>query len=745
MKVVTKLTVLFSAIILLLASSLTYFVYTTETVLLESAIQDRLQNQAFHTLDKIDMMLFERYADIKTLAEDPVIRAGNSTPEQITERLKSYRDNYKYLSLSFFDLNRVRLADTSGKDIGKQHPLTKYWQGLAAGRDFVVDISLSESTKERLIYFAVKVKDRKGTPFGVVVSRLPIERLDNIVQRIVGLYIIGQDIRMDLLDNNGLILYSDYNKEGILKEISPDWEDIKKALLEKKKVGTGRHIHPLIGDEIHAFAIEQGHLDFKGNEWALVLHIPAKIVFGPAVKTKDRIITLVVILYLFAILCIYLFSRRITRPIDKLMAASLELSKGNFNIGIDVTAKDEIGQLSTAFNEMARHLKEQQELLTGYAHELETRVATRTSELKALNEMLTYELAERRKTEDALLATKADLEMHNYEGHLLGEMTDLLQTSNDFESACSIITQTALQLFPENPGVFLAFNAATNLFEASAVWGKHPLSEQQISIEECWALRCGRIHVVDKEHADLQCALTKAAGGTHICVPIAEEEGKALGVLHLFLEAYDPEQDNSHALEEKKEMLTNMAGRLGISLSNLKLREMLRDLSIRDPLTGLFNRRYMEETLELEVLRAERKGTSLGIIMLDIDHFKKFNDTLGHAAGDALLSELGKFLQKHIRKGDIACRYGGEEFIVVLPYAQLEIARQRAKLICAEVKHMQIQFSGRPIDGITLSLGVAVFPEHGSTVTAVLQAADAALYKAKTEGRDRVCAAEEAQ
>ena len=174
-----------------------------------------------------------------------------------------------------------------------------------------------------------------------------------------------------------------------------------------------------------------------------------------------------------------------------------------------------------------------------------------------------------------------------------------------------------------------------------------------------------------------------------------------------------------------------------LKISEAKLREE----SVRDVLTGLFNRRYLEETLAREVKRAAREAYSLGVIMIDIDHFKKINDTHGHAAGDAFLKELGKFLKEQIRQYDIACRFGGEEFVLMLPEISLDLAKERAESMREKAKRLRVQYKDHTLDPVTISLGVAVFPEHGSTGEAVLKAADEALYKAKREGRDRVVAA----
>ena len=180
-------------------------------------------------------------------------------------------------------------------------------------------------------------------------------------------------------------------------------------------------------------------------------------------------------------------------------------------------------------------------------------------------------------------------------------------------------------------------------------------------------------------------------------------------------------------------------------LNNAQLREALREQTIRDPLTGLFNRRYMEETLKREISRVTRQLHPLGIIMLDIDHFKRFNDTFGHATGDELLRELGKFLQTHVRSEDVACRYGGEEFILIMPDASLEVAEHRAELLRQAVMNLLVQDNGQSHTGITLSLGVAMYPQHGRTIEAVVRAADAALYRAKQAGRNQVVTAVDAK
>ncbi len=190
--------------------------------------------------------------------------------------------------------------------------------------------------------------------------------------------------------------------------------------------------------------------------------------------------------------------------------------------------------------------------------------------------------------------------------------------------------------------------------------------------------------------------------------------------------------------------LLNQKNLTQIGRQNRQLEEseaLMREQSVRDHVTGLFNRRYLEETLQRELHRAEREESPVAVIMLDIDHFKRFNDSHGHSAGDTVLQAIGGFLRAHVREADIACRYGGEEFTLILPGAPQDVALVRAELLRTAVRQLRPEFAGRPLKSISLSLGVSFFPEHGMTAEQLLAASDAALYRAKAQGRDRVIVA----
>ena len=367
---------------------------------------------------------------------------------------------------------------------------------------------------------------------------------------------------------------------------------------------------------------------------------------------------------------------------------------------------------------------------------------------------LTRHIQQREQTEAALRAAHdqleirvqqrtTELEQRNREISLLAEMSDFLQACATKEEAYGVIAHTAQQLFPETTGALFVYSASRNDLEAMATWSELTLNpnERVFAPEECWALRRGRMYRIEDPRSALPCRhVPSPLPGSYLCVPMMAQ-GEALGVLHLRSNPSAP-GSASDAIALKEWLAVPLAEHVALALANLKLRETLRNQSIRDPLTGLFNRRYLEETLEREIKRAARNETPLGVIMVDIDNFKRFNDTFGHDAGDLLLRELGSLLATQIRGGDIACRYGGEEFTLILPETPLEVMQQRVEALRLSVKQLSVRRHGQPLGAVTLSAGVALFPEHGAAGEALLRAADRALYRAKAEGRDRVVVAD---
>ncbi len=391
---------------------------------------------------------------------------------------------------------------------------------------------------------------------------------------------------------------------------------------------------------------------------------------------------------------------------------------------------DELDAIITGLNMLGEEISAAFGQIREARDVLEERVKERTAELEMAAERL--------------IKLVNDLEARNREMVLLGEMGNLLQSSLTSEEAYTTIKQSVQKLFPDESGALYIYNASRNLLEVIVAWGEALSSEEFFTQEECQALRNGQIfqvndlrtmpicqHVQQKVN-EMGNKIPLPAG--YICAPLLTK-GKATGIIYL------ETVQGSGPLSAKKPLVDAMSEQIMLALANLNLQEILRGQSVRDSLTGLFNRRYMDESLGREISRALRKGHTLGIIMFDIDHFKNFNDTHGHEAGDAVLRELGAFLLKQFRSEDIVCRFGGEEFIIILLGASLDNARKRSEALRKAVKQLDVYHRGTLLNKITLSIGVAAFPDHGNDAETLLRAVDQALYRAKNEGRDRVVVA----
>jgi diguanylate cyclase (GGDEF)-like protein/PAS domain S-box-containing protein len=351
------------------------------------------------------------------------------------------------------------------------------------------------------------------------------------------------------------------------------------------------------------------------------------------------------------------------------------------------------------------------------------------------------DITERRKMENdlreanqKLRAWISDLELRNHEAKLLNDMGELLQSCYTAEEAQGAIAEYVEKLFPTESGALCMLNDR-NLVEAIAAWGTATGGEEIFGVEDCWALRRGQIHIVTDPRLGLHCGhLGNQVVAPYLCIPMMAR-GAAIGVLHV-MQAGEP--NLGRTVETFQPLARTVAEHVGLAMANFNLRQTLRIQSIRDPLTGLFNRRYMEETINREIPRATRYQRPLGIILFDIDRFKDFNDTFGHSAGDTVLSTLGEFVRAHIRSEDIACRYGGEEIVLILPDAPLEVTLARAEMLRSGINGLRLEHRGQSLGELAVSIGVAVFPRHGVTGEVLLRAADEALYRAKEGGRNRV-------
>jgi diguanylate cyclase (GGDEF)-like protein/PAS domain S-box-containing protein len=347
--------------------------------------------------------------------------------------------------------------------------------------------------------------------------------------------------------------------------------------------------------------------------------------------------------------------------------------------------------------------------------DLERRIVDRTAELKHANGALVR---------------------GNEEVVLLSEMTNLLQSALGFEEAAVILKQFLREVFAPHSGAVYLMRSSLNRADLFVQWGDTQ-SASEFSNEDCWALRRGQMYVVENPQLHIACRHAAGSERPYVCIPMMAQ-GVALGLLHVVLD-----QDGLEGtLRDREAHAARVTNQLAMALANLKLRESLREQSIRDPLTGLFNRRYLLESLEREIARAAREIRPLAVIMFDVDDFKRYNDQHGHEAGDSVLRAVGAILASSARTGDIACRFGGEEFTIVLAGATLAQAREWAERALGRLRRYEVKFEGRALPVVTASMGLAMYPEHSASGETLLQLADAALYQAKRAGRDRLVVSE---
>ena len=343
---------------------------------------------------------------------------------------------------------------------------------------------------------------------------------------------------------------------------------------------------------------------------------------------------------------------------------------------------------------------------------------------------------EAREAIEAMRASNAQRDRLSEQRHELSRYSSLLQSCGNRDEIMQLTAATIGRLVPGSSGQCYLLRASRDFYESVASFGDQVVSSADLlQAQECWALRRGQPHYLAGGRQGMRCAHldpdVRLDEVSSLCLPLAAQ-GTPVGLLQVSAPARGDPDDGDAAI------VAMLAEQLGLALANTQLRETLQLQSLRDPLTGLFNRRYLEEALSRELHRCERRGQPLSVLMLDVDHFKRFNDTHGHAAGDALLAQVGRTIAASIRAEDLACRYGGEEFTVILPETDAATAHARADAIRQALETLTVVHLRQPLGPITASLGVATWPGDGGTPDVLLQVADAWLYRAKAEGRNRV-------
>jgi diguanylate cyclase (GGDEF)-like protein/PAS domain S-box-containing protein len=365
--------------------------------------------------------------------------------------------------------------------------------------------------------------------------------------------------------------------------------------------------------------------------------------------------------------------------------------------------------------------------------------------------VVTADISERRRVEAELQAANeqltgrvAELDASKREISTLSQLGDMLQACQTLDEAYEVIARSGQLLYPEAAGALGLLKSSRNVIEVASSWGDPDLARLAFAPDECWGLRRGRVHVVHPAQAATNQAYlgpwcdhtSPARPAATICIPLMAQND-TLGVLILQVASSGPAVDRLTSTGGLQ-LAHALADHIALAIGNLRLRESLRHQSIRDPLTGLYNRRFFEEWMERELHRAARGKQPLALILIDLDHFKRVNDKYGHEAGDLVLKEIGGLVSRTIRGGDVACRLGGEEFVLALPEADQEAASRRGEQLRAAVKELKLVYRGQAMGPFSISAGIATFPAHATRAEELLRLADSALYRAKHAGRDTV-------
>lgn len=406
----------------------------------------------------------------------------------------------------------------------------------------------------------------------------------------------------------------------------------------------------------------------------------------------------------FSLSVSFMVIRGIRQPVRVITRAMTGLGAGDLNQRID-------GRMgSREFNRLAR----------GY-NDMADRLATAATDQSRSEREL-------KQVHEELLVSAQTLRERGEVIELLGGMAHRMQAARTDDELAQVIRAFVPRVLPGLTGALYAYNNSRNLLVPLSGWGGHEVETDSFAPDQCWALRRGQSHFVSEPGADIVCGHVDHDAAPYHCEPLLAS-GEVIGVLHLdgLVEA------------ETQFRLNVLAENIASAMVNQKLQRDLKEQTIRDPLTGLFNRRYMEEALALEVARAARSDAPLCVVMCDVDHFKRFNDEFGHEAGDVVLQAVAAQLGHRFRDGDIVCRYGGEEFIIIAPGTTAEALSQRVEAVRQAIAGIALRLGKQPLGSSTMSFGVAEWARGmDRDGDALVQAADAALYRAKREGRNRV-------
>jgi PAS domain S-box-containing protein len=401
MKFATKLLVL-NGIFLAVGAAMVFSFGHAAIGSLEAQIIGRLEERAFHAVGNLDRYFYERYLETRELAADPTLGSGTAVPQRLAEVLREFlRWHPEYRSASLFSLDRTRLADSAGRRVGERDAPGGFWVDIAAGGEFASGAQPDDPGGEPVIHLAAVVKDGRGAPRGLVVTRMALGAFDPLLRGIPG---TDGSFSVDLVDRSGTVLYSSYNPRGVLRESSPVWAQVQERLSQGRSYGHLRHTNPRenIGEEFLFFVREPGFRDYPGSGWTLNVFTPARAALAPALALRNEMVAGILVVGGVLLFVMRFSVRAFTRPIAELSSAATQVGEGDLELRVAARSSDELGLLGRAFNRMVAELSASHRALAAHASELESRVQERTAELLQSNALLHAELSERVKAQAAL-------------------------------------------------------------------------------------------------------------------------------------------------------------------------------------------------------------------------------------------------------------------------------------------------------------------------------------------------------
>ncbi|MEO0607146.1 MAG: diguanylate cyclase [Pseudomonadota bacterium] len=326
------------------------------------------------------------------------------------------------------------------------------------------------------------------------------------------------------------------------------------------------------------------------------------------------------------------------------------------------------------------------------------------------------------------------------ERRVLSKTTEWLYAARSLEDLYNVVERCAPKLMPDTSGGLYIYSNSRDVLDLAIAWGEAP-SPHYIEPDECWALRRGRAYHYGIEEIEFPCGHYAPDTKSSFCLPLLAH-GETIGMLwcHSIKEQEDKESGPESGHARSWDLALMLAEQVSLTIANVRLRQELQDRSIKDPLTGLWNRRYFLDTLRREKGRADSNEIGFALISIDIDHFKRFNDHHGHDAGDLVLRRVTSVLVETAGAAGIVCRVGGEELAVICPDLNEGAAMELAHKLQTAIKRVEIVYQGEILPGVTFSAGVSTYPSDHSSIDDLMRNADNALYQAKRAGRDRILA-----